>query len=236
MTVNDIPEYDFIKYLAESKTWTEFLKKCGYNNTGNTQVVKKRIQDLKLDDSHLPIGQNWAAGLKLKSKKYTIEEILIENSSYTNSKSLKNRLKKELGWEHKCHCCNLTEWLTKPIPIELEHKNGIHNDNRLENLAFLCPNCHALTDTYKGKNVKTYKDYEKPELIKCIDCKIEITKDAIRCQDCSNKNNRKTIRPSYEQLCSDKEHMSMVAIGKKYGVSDNTIRKWIKKYKKDIEQ
>ena len=56
-------------------------------------------------------------------------------------------------FKHKCYKCNLYEWQSKPIPIELEHINGDHFDNRIENLTILCPNCHALTPTYRGKNI-----------------------------------------------------------------------------------
>lgn len=55
---------------------------------------------------------------------------------------------------HKCESCNLEEWLGNKIPLELDHINGVNNDNRIENLRILCPNCHALTPTYRGKNIK----------------------------------------------------------------------------------
>jgi hypothetical protein len=237
MTVHDIPDDTFRTYVAESKTWTELLKKCGYNNSGNASVVKKRIKDMNIDFRHLPQGQNWAAGTKNIILKYALSDILKENSTYTSMNCLKKRLMKELNWERKCHCCNLTEWQGKPIPLEMEHKNGIHNDNRIENLAFLCPNCHALTDTYKGKNVKTYKEFTK-ESQKCIDCDKEILPLSTRCADCHNIYKEKYLvkvsRPSYEQLVEDIKNLSMVAVGKKYGVSDNSVRKWMKKYGKNI--
>ena len=77
--------------------------------------------------------------------------LLIENSGWT-SHNIRNRILSEGIKEHKCECCGLTEWLGHPIPLELHHLNGIHTDNRLENLQVLCPNCHARTDSYRGKN------------------------------------------------------------------------------------
>lgn len=65
--------------------------------------------------------------------------------------NIRNRLLSEGIKEHKCECCGLTEWLGHPISLELHHLNGIHTDNRLENLQVLCPNCHAQTDNYSGK-------------------------------------------------------------------------------------
>jgi hypothetical protein len=84
--------------------------------------------------------------------KLPLEEILIENSSYRGSTSaLKRRLINEGLFEKKCYGCGGTEWLGKPIPIELEHKNGDRLDNRIENLTVLCPNCHAFTPTYRRR-------------------------------------------------------------------------------------
>jgi hypothetical protein len=65
----------------------------------------------------------------------------------------------------------------------------------------------------------------------CIDCTKQIYDKATRCVECHLINSRKVERPSYEQLLKDKETLNMVQIGKKYNVSDNTIRKWIKRYK-----
>ncbi len=87
------------------------------------------------------------------AKKIPLNEILVENSSYQSFK-LRNRLLKGGLMQAKCYSCKNTTWLEKPIPLELEHVNGNHSDNRIENLTLLCPNCHALTPTYRGKNKK----------------------------------------------------------------------------------
>jgi very-short-patch-repair endonuclease len=69
---------------------------------------------------------------------------------------------------------------------------------------------------------------------KCVDCTEPIYKRALRCNQCSGKMNRKVERPSYEQLLQDIEETNYVQTGKKYGVSDNSIRKWIKAYQSDL--
>jgi Zn finger protein HypA/HybF involved in hydrogenase expression len=231
MPVRDINDEDFTRFVAESETWTEILRKCGYNNHGNKTVVMKRIKEMGLDASHLPTGHNWAAGKSGYNVKYSLEDILVENSTYASSGGLKRRLMKELKWEHRCNSCKNTEWMGKPIPLELEHRNGVHDDNRVENLELLCPNCHAQTDTYKGKNIKTYKEVQQV-VSGCVDCGAVVTTYAKRCESCNRVSSRTVQRPSYEQLKQEIESSSFCGVAKKYGVVDNTIRKWLRYYEK----
>ena len=88
-----------------------------------------------------------------KFKAYPLEIIFCENSTYTAP--LRIRVLKEALIINKCSICNLDGyWNDKPITLQLDHINGIGNDNRLENLRFLCPNCHSQTNTFSGRNVK----------------------------------------------------------------------------------
>ena len=123
---------------------------------GNYKTIKKRIEDLGLDTSHFT-GKGWNVGIKYRKirKNTPLKEILIENSSYVSTNSLKKRLLNEKVKEYKCEICGNTEWMGKPIPLELHHINGNNTDNRIENLQILCPNCHATTDTYRGKNLQS---------------------------------------------------------------------------------
>jgi hypothetical protein len=125
------------------------LKPCG----GNYRIMHNAIDKFSLDTSHFT-GKGWNTGLKFKPyEEKTLKDILTEDSSYQSFK-LKRRLIKEGVKDHVCECCGLDEWRNNPIPLELHHINGNNRDNRLENLVLLCPNCHALTDSYRGKNKK----------------------------------------------------------------------------------
>ena len=118
---------------------------------GNYRIIHNAVEKYKIDTSHFT-GQGWNINLKFKpfeGKK--IEEILVENSTYQSYK-LKKRLIAEGIKKSVCESCGQSEWLEQPIPLELHHINGNNSDNRLENLRLLCPNCHALTDSYRGKN------------------------------------------------------------------------------------
>jgi Zn finger protein HypA/HybF involved in hydrogenase expression len=81
-----------------------------------------------------------------------LELVLVENLNYGRC-HLKRRLISLGLLNYYCANpeCGLTEWLGKPISLQLDHINGVNNDNRLENLRLLCPNCHSQTDTYSGK-------------------------------------------------------------------------------------
>lgn len=145
----------FIEAVNSSLSYAQVLEKLGLKAAGgNYDTVKRKIQELHLDISHMT-GQAWNQGERYRnfSSAKPLSEILIEHSIWTNSNHLRKRLFKEGIKEYKCECCNRTEWLGKPIKLELHHVNGIKDDLRIENLQILCPNCHAFTDNYRGKKV-----------------------------------------------------------------------------------
>lgn len=75
--------------------------------------------------------------------RYDIEDILVENSTYLSIARLKERLVNETDMTYKCAICGIDSWMGQPLSLHLDHINGINNDHRLENLRFLCPNCHS---------------------------------------------------------------------------------------------
>ena len=130
---------------------------------GNYRIIHKVIDEFNIDTSHFT-GQGWNVGLKFRpSKPKDLKDILVKGS-YFQSFKLKRRLLSEGLKEKKCESCNLTTWMGLEIPLELHHVNGDNSDNRIENLKLLCPNCHALTDSYRGLNKSAHRETGEVEL------------------------------------------------------------------------
>lgn len=130
---------------------------------GNYRIIHKAIEEFELDTAHFT-GQGWNVGLKFNPKSVTeLKDILVKDSFYQSFK-LKNRLLKESLKERKCECCGLEKWQGVAIPLELHHANGDNRDNRIENLKLLCPNCHALTENYRGLNKSAHQETGGVEL------------------------------------------------------------------------
>ena len=115
---------------------------------GNYDVLRKALKYFDLSISHFK-GQAWNRGKKLPPKRSIT--LYLSNKLPIQSYKLKNRLLYESVFEHQCSNCLRRNWLEQPIPLELDHINGDNKDNRLINLRLLCPNCHALTPTYRSK-------------------------------------------------------------------------------------
>ena len=97
-------------------------------------------------------GNQGGKGIKKpKSSKMTLAEYLQQSKDIQSNK-VRIKLLEEGIKEYKCECCGRKTWLGKPIPLELHHKDGNHNNNTISNYALLCPNCHAFTDSYRGRN------------------------------------------------------------------------------------
>ena len=120
----------------------------GTNGGSSTDTLKRRIVELNCDISHFGKKEK----IQSPQARYSLDEILIENSTYANISRLKERLVREGKLEYKCQNCGIKEWQSKPLSLHLDHINGKNNDHRIENLRFLCPNCHSQTETYAGRN------------------------------------------------------------------------------------
>ena len=148
--VYQISDDEFRALIEQSDSYSDVLKALGLTPKGGSSldVLKRRISELNCSTTHF--GSK--AAHTAPNIKYSLDEILVENSTYANMARLKGRLIKEGRLEYKCACCGISDWMGKPLRLQLDHINGRNNDHRIENLRFLCPNCHSQTDTYAGKN------------------------------------------------------------------------------------
>lgn len=213
----------------------------------------------------------------------------------SSSSRIREAIKKHNIIPHEeCYWCGISEWIKGPITLELDHIDGDHQNNELNNLRFLCPNCHSQTPTFRGKGINTGKQkvsddelieslsqtdnirqaliqmglsprggnysraaklmakvskqeqarpesnypdlpiVKQPKIYYC-ECSKVIRKDSKSCVECSIKN-RKTKKPSLQQLVQDLEELkSYVQVGKKYEVSDNAVRRWVKNYNINLD-
>jgi 5-methylcytosine-specific restriction endonuclease McrA len=149
-SIIDTIETDKFKEIVKNhNSIRDILNYFGFSVSSGTMhnKVKDRIIKEKIDYNHLEIRD------KNSHLKVPLSEILVENSSYTNRHRLKIRLVKEKILKYECaECDNKGFWNGKKLSLQLDHKNGKPNDNRKENLRFLCPNCHSQTNNFSGKN------------------------------------------------------------------------------------
>jgi hypothetical protein len=147
-----MPSDEFRKLIREAKTYKEILLRFGLKNKGgNHRTLKKRMREEGVDGSHLP--KNFVAMISYnQGRKIPLENILVRGSDYCR-RNLKRRLLASGLIKNVCEVCgNKGKWRGKSLVLILDHRNGVSDDNRKENLRMVCPNCNSQLDTFAGRN------------------------------------------------------------------------------------
>lgn len=218
---------NFEPIVKAAKNVTDICKKLGYKAAGgNHAQIKKYIQKYGLDTSHFSAFDDERRKNMHKPKLTSIEDVLIEGSTYSRTQ-LKKRLYDSGLKKRECELCGQgEEWQGKHMSLILDHVNGVNNDNRLPNLRIVCPNCNATLDTHGGKNNRKETKYT------CPDCHGPMGRTSTWCQKCAknhyNTSHRKYERPSLQQLLVDIKNLGYRGTGRKYGTNGPNISKWEK--------
>lgn len=200
------------------------LSPCG----GNYATLKSKINEYNLDLSTIDRNRSKLYSqncINRKISKTNLQDVFNGKAEFKSSYRLLQRLFDEGYKECKCEICGITKWMKKPIVFHLHHKDGNHENNALENLQVLCPNCHSQTDNYCGKKKKKKFKSEKIRKEKSSNIKKELKPKSLK-----KPRQLKILPINREDLKHRIYTESFLSIAREYDVSDNAIRKWCDRY------
>lgn len=211
--MHSLTDKQFTEIVLQSLSVSDVVVAMGRARVGtNYQLVRDRISALGLDTSH------WRG--KASSERVPLELQLCRGSRSSRGALKKKLIREGLLINHCALCGRPPEWEGKPLMLRLDHLNGVNDDNRLENLRLLCPNCDSQTDTYCGRNKKAGRK-------RACECGTLLARKSLRCKHCQDKMPRPTkIQwPSTEELAQLAKELGYAGCGRMLGVSDNAVRR-----------
>jgi hypothetical protein len=223
--------------IGVSVSFSEALRRLGMRPAGgNHQTLKKYARIWGISTAHF----DPAAARVPQGRAAPLETVLVAGSTYSRQ-SLKKRLYAEGLKQRQCELCGQGEdWQGRQMALIIDHINGVATDNRLENLQIVCPNCAATLETHCGRNVHLSRE--------CVVCREPFLPTDRRQRHCSRRCSARTEpnrlravaartveRPPYDQLLREIAETNWSAVGRKYGVSDNAVRKWVRWYERESQ-
>lgn len=248
-SVRDLCEHTFVpgprfteqtlrSAIAESESWAQVVRALGYRSAGgNWKTVRKYAEAWGIETDHFRSEEIATEGLKNRGVR-PLSEVMVRNSSYSRT-ALKRRLFEESLLGRECSQCGQDEdWRGAKMALILDHINGVADDHRLENLRILCPNCAATLSTHCGRNRK--RTLEERECAGCGESFMPAKRSQRYCsrrcgRRASSKASRRVERPPAGELAVEISLHGYLAAGRRYGVSDNAIRKWERFYREEGE-
>lgn len=237
MTKFDYSYKNLKNAVEKSRSYLETLRNLGTTSKGgNYKTLQRKIKEYNIDTSHF-LGKGW-------NKNGTYERVPIEE--YLNNKrkistyDLKRRLIKSGLKEDKCECCGVSEWQGHKLTIQLHHIDGDNENNNLDNLQLLCPNCHSITDNYAGKNTKKhniirkYEDFysmsdeDKDKILN--EKRIKKEKSIEERKKIKEKEIEERIKIIKESTIDFSQNGWAVRLGKLLNTTPQTAARWLKKY------
>ena len=216
MLLDNYSKEELQQIIKMSHSYHELAKNLGYKSYSGDLVNSLKTFFKDYDCSHFRIYN--------PPTKRDETNVFVENST-ANQSTLRRWYVKGEYTEYKCSICNQEPvWNNKPLTLILDHINGVNNDDRLENLRWVCPNCNQQLDTTGARNFKRIKH------------EVVITSASKRCISCANKYKAYMSNSRIQSIISRDELKQLIRekpftyIGEKYNLTDNAIRKWCKRY------
>jgi hypothetical protein len=227
--------------IAASLSWSEALRRLGMCHSGGAHLVLRKYTSIwGISTEHFdPYAAVRGSGTRTRRP---LEEILVEHSTFARN-HLKERLYEAGLKQPICELCGQGElWRGRRMGLILDHVNGVSDDNRLENLRIVCPNCAATLDTHCARSRRVTRATRM-----CIRCgeafSPKYAKQRYCSRECGTRHDRNGVvrpgarrveRPPYPQLVREVHALGYCGTARRYGVSDNAIRKWIRAYEREL--
>lgn len=210
------------RHFNEAINLRDFLKRLGYESSGSSSDISVLLSKIGLNKDDLvkrgdSLPNRWR---KPRQEKWSISEIFCKDSKVSTT-TIKEYVRRHKLIEYKCSICgNTGTWMGKPLGLQLHHINGCNNDNRLENLTYVCPNCHSQTDTFTSRN------YETKNVCSYCGRVIQNKTPGAMCVTCRRINSKQKIRVRCVE--TGEIFNSLKDVGDKYKTSPSSVGKCLK--------